>query len=175
MASSGDRVEHVVPASAKVQHTLLNVTSQKPQNNNNNNKSTVSTLICFHWETAICFSPAYTLICHHWETSPENAAYPLITTQWKTASQVTTTLLHWCSSLISSGSGYGSVHCRDHFWPFFSFLFIFFFFDLGERNANIKKNLLKKNCVVLQSLFQIFKNWLKRFSALTACVRGSPL
>ena len=51
MASSGDRVEHVVPASAKVQHTLWSVTSQKPQNNNNNNnnnnnklKSTVSTL-----------------------------------------------------------------------------------------------------------------------------------
>ena len=29
--------------------------------------------------------------------------------------------------------------------------------------------------MVLQSLFQIFKNWLKRISALTAYVRGAPL
>ena len=44
--------------------------------------------------------------------------------------------------------------------------------ELGERNANIKC-LLKKNSLcgsILQSLFQIFKNWLKRISALTAYV-----
>ena len=48
--------------------------------------------------------------------------------------------------------------------------------ELGERNANIKF-LLKKNSLcgsILQSLFEIFKNWLKRISqALTAYVRGA--
>ena len=46
--------------------------------------------------------------------------------------------------------------------------------ELGERNANIKK-LLKKNSLcssILQSLFQIFKNWLKHISAMTANVWG---
>ena len=49
--------------------------------------------------------------------------------------------------------------------------------ELGERNANIKC-LLKKNSLcgsILQSLFQIFKNWLKRISALTAYVWGQPV
>ena len=47
--------------------------------------------------------------------------------------------------------------------------------ELGEHKANIKK-LLKKNSLcgsILQSLFQIFKNWLKRISALTAYVWGA--
>ena len=34
----------------------------------------------------------------------------------------------------------------------------------------IKKKLKRIVCVVLQSLFQVFKNWLKRISALTAVV-----
>ena len=49
-----------------------------------------------------------------------------------------------------------------------------FAMELGERNANIKK-LLKKNSLcssILQSLFQIFKNWLKHISAMTAYVWG---
>ena len=43
--------------------------------------------------------------------------------------------------------------------------------ELGERNANIK-NLLKKNslCGFTVPLFQVFKNWLKCVSALTAYV-----
>ena len=43
--------------------------------------------------------------------------------------------------------------------------------ELGERNANIKK-LLKKNslCGFTVPLFQVFKNWLKCVSALTAYV-----
>ena len=46
--------------------------------------------------------------------------------------------------------------------------------ELGERNANIKI-LLKKNslCGVTDPLFQVFKNWLKRISALTAYVWGA--
>ena len=47
--------------------------------------------------------------------------------------------------------------------------------ELGERNANIKF-LLKKNSLcgsILQSQFQIFTNWLKRISALTAYVSGA--
>ena len=49
-----------------------------------------------------------------------------------------------------------------------------FAMKLGERNANIKI-LLKKNSLcgsILQSLFQIFENWLKLISALTAHVGG---
>ena len=46
--------------------------------------------------------------------------------------------------------------------------------ELIERNANIYINYFKRIvCVVLQSLFQIFKNWLKRISALTAHVCGA--
>ena len=51
-----------------------------------------------------------------------------------------------------------------------------FAMQLGERNAKIKNKLLKKNSLcgsILQSLFQIFKNWLKRISALTAYVWGA--
>ena len=47
--------------------------------------------------------------------------------------------------------------------------------ELGEHNAK-KFFLLKKNSLcgsILQSLFQIFKNWLKRISALTAYVWGA--
>ena len=47
--------------------------------------------------------------------------------------------------------------------------------ELGERNANIKF-LLKKNSLcgsILQSLFQILKNQLKRISALIAYVWGA--
>ena len=47
-----------------------------------------------------------------------------------------------------------------------------FTMELGECNANIKC-LHKKNSLcgsILQSLFQIFKNWLKCISALTAYV-----
>ena len=45
---------------------------------------------------------------------------------------------------------------------------------LGERNANIKI-LLKKNslCGFTVPLFQVFKNWLKCISALTAYVWGA--
>ena len=56
-----------------------------------------------------------------------------------------------------------------------------FAMELGERSANIykKKMLRRKNSLcgsILPSLFQIFKNWLKRVSALTAYVWGaSPL
>ena len=49
--------------------------------------------------------------------------------------------------------------------------------ELGEHNANIK-HLLKKNSLcgfILQSLFQIFKYWLKRISALTAYVWRAAL
>ena len=47
--------------------------------------------------------------------------------------------------------------------------------ELGERNANYTKNLLKKNslCGFTVPLFQVFKNWLKRISALTAYVWGA--
>ena len=54
-----------------------------------------------------------------------------------------------------------------------------FAMELGERNAgvaNIAKNLRKKNSLcgsILQSLFQIFKNWLKRICALTAYAWGA--
>ena len=46
--------------------------------------------------------------------------------------------------------------------------------ELGERNANITI-LLKKNslCGFTVPLFQVFKNWLKRISALTAYVWGA--
>ena len=50
-----------------------------------------------------------------------------------------------------------------------------FVMEVGERNANITF-LLKKNSLcgsILRSLFQIFKNWLKRISALTAYVWGA--
>ena len=41
----------------------------------------------------------------------------------------------------------------------------------GKEKKNLKKNSL---CgAILQSLFQIFKNWLKRISALTAYVWGA--
>ena len=46
--------------------------------------------------------------------------------------------------------------------------------EQGERNANIKI-LLKKNslCGFTVPLFQVFKNWLKHISALTAYVWGA--
>ena len=47
-----------------------------------------------------------------------------------------------------------------------------FAMELGERNTNINF-LHKKNSLcgsILQSLFQVFKNWLKHISALTAYV-----
>ena len=50
-----------------------------------------------------------------------------------------------------------------------------FAMELGERNANIKI-VRRKNSLcgsILQSLFQIFKNCLKRISALTANVWGA--
>ena len=50
-----------------------------------------------------------------------------------------------------------------------------FAMELGERNANIKI-VRRKNSLcgsILQSLFQIFKNCLKRISALTAYVWGA--
>ena len=57
----------------------------------------------------------------------------------------------------------GSVHCRDHFGPFLQWSW--------ESTMQIWNFYLKRIvCVVLQSLFRIFKNWLKHISALTACV-----
>ena len=53
---------------------------------------------------------------------------------------------------------------------------IFGHFCNGAGRAQCKyKNLIKKNSLcgsILQSLFQIFKNWLKRISAVTAYVCG---
>ena len=47
---------------------------------------------------------------------------------------------------------------------------------MQKKKKKKKKKLLKKNSLcgsILQSLFQIFKNWLKRISALTAHVWGA--
>ena len=67
-------------------------------------------------------------------------------------------------SAVPSGSG--SVHCRDHFWPFLQWSW--------ESAMQICNLYLKRIvCVVLHSLFQILKSWLKHSDGL--CVWGSPL